>query len=242
MDGMTKRKRLVKFLVYGCQMNFAEAERMEGQLREIGFESTGDAEKADLILMHTCCVRETAEDKAYGKIGEMKRLKREKPSLLFGVTGCMAQKESDALIRRAPHIDFVLGTGRIGELSHVVEELLAEREGNNVRRVVDVAENGALPEEGTPARQGTVSAWVPIMYGCDNFCTYCIVPYVRGRERSRLPEDILREIEDTAAKGFKEITLLGQNVNSYGKDHKLADFAELLQMADKVEESSGYAS
>ncbi len=235
MDGMTKRKRLVKFLVYGCQMNFAEAERMEGQLREIGFESTGDAEKADLILMHTCCVRETAEDKAYGKIGEMKRLKREKPSLLFGVTGCMAQKESDALIRRAPHIDFVLGTGRIGELSHVVEELFAEREGNNVRRVVDVAENGALPEEGTPARQGTVSAWVPIMYGCDNFCTYCIVPYVRGRERSRLPEDILREIEDAAAKGFREITLLGQNVNSYGKDHKRADFAELLQMADKVE-------
>ena len=232
---MTQKKRLVKMFVYGCQMNFAEAERMEGQLREIGFESTEDAERADLILMHTCCVRETAEDKAYGKIGEIKRLKREKPSLLFGVTGCMAQKESEALIRRAPHIDFVLGTGRIGELSRVVEELFAEREGNTARHVVDVAENGSLPEDGTPARQGTVSAWVPIMYGCDNFCTYCIVPYVRGRERSRLPEDILREIEDATAKGFKEITLLGQNVNSYGKDHKLADFAELLQMADKVE-------
>ena len=232
---MTQKKRLVKMFVYGCQMNFAEAERMEGQLREIGFESTEDAERADLILMHTCCVRETAEDKAYGKIGEIKRLKREKPSLLFGVTGCMAQKESEALIRRASHIDFVLGTGRIGELSCVVEELFAEREGNTARHVVDVAENGSLPEDGTPARQGTVSAWVPIMYGCDNFCTYCIVPYVRGRERSRLPEDILHEIEDAAAKGFKEITLLGQNVNSYGKDHKQADFAELLQMADKVE-------
>ena len=232
---MAQKTRLVKMFVYGCQMNFAEAERMEGQLREIGFESTEDAERADLILMHTCCVRETAEDKAYGKIGEIKRLKREKPSLLFGVTGCMAQKESEALIRRAPHIDFVLGTRRIGELSRVVEELFAEREGNTARHVVDVAENGSLPEDGTPARQGTVSAWVPIMYGCDNFCAYCIVPYVRGRERSRLPEDILREIEDAAAKGFKEITLLGQNVNSYGKDHKLADFAELLQMADKVE-------
>ena len=232
---MAQKTRLVKMFVYGCQMNFAEAERMEGQLREIGFESTEDAEKADLILMHTCCVRETAEDKAYGKIGEIKRLKREKPSLLFGVTGCMAQKESEALIRRAPHIDFVLGTGRIGELSRVVEELFAEREGNTTKHVVDVAENGSLPEDGTPARQGVVSAWVPIMYGCDNFCTYCIVPYVRGRERSRLPEDILREIEDATAKGFKEITLLGQNVNSYGKDHKLADFAELLQMADKVE-------
>ena len=231
---MTQNKRLVKMFVYGCQMNFAEAERMEGQLREIGFESIEDAEKADLILMHTCCVRETAEDKAYGKIGEIKRLKREKPSMIFGVTGCMAQKESDALIRRAPHIDFVLGTGRIGELRRVVEELLAERDGYK-GHIVDVAESGVLPEDGTPARQGTVSAWVPIMYGCDNFCTYCIVPYVRGRERSRKPDDILREIEDAAAKGFREITLLGQNVNSYGKDHGLADFADLLRMADKVE-------
>ncbi len=231
---MTQTTRLVKLFVYGCQMNFAEAERMEGQLREIGFEATEDAERADLILMHTCCVRETAEDKAYGKIGEIKRLKREKPSLLFGVTGCMAQKESDALIRRAPHIDFVLGTGRLGELRRVVEELLAEREGLQ-QHIVDVAEDGALPEEGLPERQGTVSAWVPIMYGCDNFCTYCIVPYVRGRERSRRPEDILAEIRDAAGKGFREVTLLGQNVNSYGKDHRLADFAELLRAADKVE-------
>ena len=218
-------------LVYGCQMNFAEAERMMGQLREIGFERTEDTEAADLILMHTCCVRETAEDKAYGKIGEMVRLKREKPSLLFGVTGCMAQKESDAVIRRAPHIDFVLGTGRLGELSRVVEDLLSER----APHVVDVAEDGTLPENVMPLRQGTVSAWVPIMYGCDNFCTYCIVPYVRGRERSRRPEDILAEMRDAATRGFREVTLLGQNVNSYGKDHKLADFAELLREADKVE-------
>ena len=228
---MTQETRLVKFLVYGCQMNFAEAERMAGQLREIGFESTEDAERADLVLMHTCCVRETAEGKAYGKIGEIKRLKREKPSLLFGVTGCMAQKESDALIRRAPHIDFVLGTGRLGELRRVVEELLLDR----VPHFVDVSEGGALPEKVTPARQGTVSAWVPIMYGCDNFCTYCIVPYVRGRERSRRPEDILAEMRDAAARGVREVTLLGQNVNSYGKDHKLADFVDLLREADKVE-------
>ncbi|MBR1761588.1 MAG: tRNA (N6-isopentenyl adenosine(37)-C2)-methylthiotransferase MiaB [Schwartzia sp.] len=228
---MTQETRLVKFLVYGCQMNFAEAERMAGQLREIGFESTEDAERADLVLMHTCCVRETAEGKAYGKIGEIKRLKREKPSLLFGVTGCMAQKESDALIRRAPHIDFVLGTGRLGEIRRVVEELLLDR----VPHFVDVSEGGALPEKVTPARQGTVSAWVPIMYGCDNFCTYCIVPYVRGRERSRRPEDILAEMRDAAARGVREVTLLGQNVNSYGKDHKLADFVDLLREADKVE-------
>ncbi|MBQ8697562.1 MAG: tRNA (N6-isopentenyl adenosine(37)-C2)-methylthiotransferase MiaB [Schwartzia sp.] len=228
---MTQTTRRVKMLVYGCQMNFAEAERMMGQLREIGFERTEDTEAADLILMHTCCVRETAEDKAYGKIGEMVRLKREKPSLLFGVTGCMAQKESDAPIRRAPHIDFVLGTGRLGELRRVVEELLLDR----VPHFVDVSEGGALPEKVTPARQGTVSAWVPIMYGCDNFCTYCIVPYVRGRERSRRPEDILAEMRDAAARGVREVTLLGQNVNSYGKDHKLADFVDLLREADKVE-------
>ncbi len=228
---MEQKQRFVKWIVYGCQMNFAEAERMAGKLREIGFENTEDAEKADLILIHTCCVRETAEDKVYGKIGEIKRLKREKPSLLFGVTGCMAQKESDALIRRAPHIDFVLGTGRLGELANVVTELSEER----APHIVDVAEGGLPVEGGTPVRQGTVSAWVPIMSGCDNFCTYCIVPYVRGRERSRRPEAVIAEVKNAVKNGYREVTLLGQNVNSYGKDHKLADFSELLKATDAVE-------
>lgn len=218
--------------VYGCQMNVADAERMEGQLARLGFERTEDMKAADLILLVTCCVRETAEDKVYGKIGEIKGLKREKPSLIFGVAGCMAQKEGEALIRRAPHIDFVLGTDRMAELGRVVSELLAER----APHIVDVETTNAPLPEGVPvARGGTVSAWVPIMYGCDNFCTYCIVPYVRGRERSRLPGDILREIREAAARGYREVTLLGQNVNSYGKDHKKADFAELLMMADEVE-------
>ncbi len=217
--------------VYGCQMNLADAERMAGQLEELGYRRTEDMAAADLILLVTCCVRETAEDKVYGKIGEIKGLKRQRPSLLFGVAGCMAQKEGDALIKRAPHIDFVLGTGRSGELGRVVRDLEAERG----RPVVDTQSvTGPIAENCPVARRSHLSAWVPVMYGCDNFCTYCIVPYVRGRERSRRPEDIRREVQEAAAQGYKEITLLGQNVNSYGKDHKLADFADLLRLADEV--------
>ena len=217
--------------VYGCQMNISDAERMEGQLVTIGYERTENMEAADLILLNTCCVRETAEDKVYGKIGEIKHLKREKPSLIFGITGCMAQKEGDALIKRAPHIDFVLGTNKVHELTHVIQEVEAAKGGH----VVDVLLGDTeLPDDVPVQRGGRLSAWVPIMYGCNNFCTYCIVPYVRGRERSRLPEDVVKEVEEAAAKGFKEVTLLGQNVNSYGKDHKKADFADLLQMVDKV--------
>ena len=217
--------------VYGCQMNISDAERMEGQLVTIGYERTENMEEADLILLNTCCVRETAEDKVYGKIGEIKHLKCEKPSLIFGITGCMAQKEGDALIKRAPHIDFVLGTNKVHELTHVIQETAAAKGGH----VVDVLLGDTeLPDDVPVQRGGRLSAWVPIMYGCNNFCTYCIVPYVRGRERSRLPEDVVKEVEEAAAKGFKEVTLLGQNVNSYGKDHKKADFADLLQMVDKV--------
>ena len=228
IDG--KLHRYAYLLVYGCQMNQSDAERMMGQLRTIGYERTESMEEADLILINTCCVRETAEDRVYGKIGEIKRLKRENPELIFGITGCMAQKEGDALIKRAPHIDFVLGTNKVHELTHVVQEIQAEH-----GHVVDVqlGETG-LPDDVPVARAGSLSAWVPIMYGCNNFCTYCIVPYVRGRERSRLPEDIVHEVEEAVKNGYEEVTLLGQNVNSYGKDHKLADFADLLKMVDKV--------
>lgn len=228
IDG--KLHRYAYLLVYGCQMNQSDAERMMGQLRTIGYERTESMEEADLILINTCCVRETAEDRVYGKIGEIKRLKRENPELIFGITGCMAQKEGDALIKRAPHIDFVLGTNKVHELTHVVQEIQAEH-----GHVVDVQLGETeLPDDVPVARVGSLSAWVPIMYGCNNFCTYCIVPYVRGRERSRLPEDIVHEVEEAVKNGYEEVTLLGQNVNSYGKDHKLADFADLLKMVDKV--------
>ena len=247
---MESKQKKAFLLVYGCQMNVSDAERMAGELVSIGYARTDEMQAADLILINTCCVRESAEDRVYGKIGEIKHLKRKNPRLIFGITGCMAQKEGDALIARAPHIDFVLGTSKVHELKNIVQEIEGERGlgasaagGTAVTtatrdkhgRFVDVnLTETELPDGGPVAREGKLSAWIPIMYGCNNFCTYCIVPYVRGRERSRLPEDIVREVEEAVKNGYEEVTLLGQNVNSYGKDHKLADFADLLKMVDEV--------
>ena len=196
-------------------MNVAESERMAGQLKKIGYELTENFSDADLILINTCCVRGAAEDKVFGKIGELKKYKMQKPDLILGVTGCLAQKEGENLARRFSQVDFVLGTGRRGELVEVVKNLESAR-----KQFVDVSNvNSMIDDENIfPIRGGSVSAFVPIMYGCNNFCTYCIVPYVRGRERSRLPEEIFAEIKDAINSGFKEITLLGQNVNSYGLD------------------------
>ena len=220
-----------KILVYGCQMNIADAERMEGQLQGSGYARTEEMSDADIILINTCCVRETAEDKVYGKIGEIKKIKEKNPKLIFGIAGCMAQKEGDNLMRRAPHIDFVLGTGKVQELTRIIAEIAAEH-----TSVVDVALSDSEIAENLPvARGGKFSAWVPIMYGCNNFCTYCIVPYVRGRERSRAPEEVVAEVQRAVSEGYREVTLIGQNVNSYGKDHKAADFADLLCMVDEVE-------
>ena len=211
-------------------MNIADAERMEGQLQSVGYTRTEETADADVILINTCCVRESAEDKVYGKIGEIKKLKERNPHLIFGITGCMAQKEGDNLMQRAPHIDFVLGTGKVQELTRIIAEIRAERS-----PVVDTVIGNTIAENLPIARGGKFSAWVPIMYGCNNFCTFCIVPYVRGRERSRTPEDVVAEVRRAVAEGYTEVTLLGQNVNSYGKDHKAADFADLLRMVDEVE-------
>lgn len=229
---MTSNTKYLKMLTYGCQMNFSDAERMEGELSKLGYVSTEDMAKADLIMINTCCVRETAEDKVYGKIGEIKALKRENPDIILGITGCMAQKEGERLIKRAPHIDFVLGTNKIHEVVATVKKL----EESQVKHVVDTEINEAeMPEDISIHRKTPLSAWVPIMYGCNNFCTYCIVPYVRGRERSRLPEEIIDEVREAVKQGYREVTLLGQNVNSYGKDHQKATFAELLSMVDRVD-------
>ena len=226
----TKKNKKMMMLTYGCQMNVSDAERMKGQLGTIGYEETEKAEDADLIIINTCCVRESAEDRVYGKIGEIKHLKRLNPELIFGIAGCMAQKEGERLIKRAPHIDFVLGTNKVHELLSTVEHILAKRE-----HVVDVMlRDAGLPEDVPVARESGVSAWIPIMYGCNNFCTYCIVPYVRGREHSRLPEAVVAEVEEAVKQGYSEATLLGQNVNSYGKDHKKSNFAELLRRVDRV--------
>lgn len=224
MRGMDKK---LKLLTYGCQMNVADSERMAGLLRQIGYSLTDNADDADLILINTCCVRATAEDKVFGQIGRFKALKRLKPNLILGVAGCMAQKEGANLIKRAPHVDFVLGTGQSSEVARVVRSLELER-----RHIVDTSNvSGEIPSEVFPLRGGSVSTFVPIMYGCDNFCTYCIVPHVRGRERSRPPEEIFAEVRQAVAEGFKEITLLGQNVNSYAGG---MTFAELLTACDKL--------
>ena len=229
---MSSDKKYLKMLTYGCQMNFSDAERMEGELAKIGYTSTEDMAQADLIMINTCCVRETAEDKVYGKIGEIKSLKRNNPDLILGITGCMAQKEGERLIKRAPHIDFVLGTNKIHEVVATVQKL----EQAQIKHIVDTEINESeMPENISIHRKTPLSAWVPIMYGSNNFCTYCIVPYVRGRERSRLPEEIVAEVKEAVKQGYKEVTLLGQNVNSYGKDHQKANFAQLLAMVDKVE-------
>ena len=220
----------LKILTYGCQMNVAESERMAGQLQKIGYEQTENFSDADLILINSCCVRAAAEDKVYGKIGELKKYKFQNPNLILGVTGCLAQKDGEILTKRFSQLDFVLGTGQRGELVKVVQNLESNR-----KQFVDTSNVSSMinDEDIFPIRGGEVSAFVPIMYGCNNFCTYCIVPYVRGRERSRQPEEIFSEIKDAISAGFKEITLLGQNVNSYGKEFQKT-FAELLSEADKI--------
>ena len=175
-------------------------------------------------------MRESAEEKILGKIGEIKRLKLQKPALILGVTGCMAQKDGDRLLKRAPHIDFVLGTGRQAELLRIVRLL------ESFHRHIVVTDGVSDPiVENAFAPRGARSTFIPIMYGCNNFCTYCIVPYVRGRERSRQPEDIVREVRAAVDNGAVEVTLLGQNVNSYGKDHRRATFAQLLTMVGEID-------
>ena len=212
-------------------MNVAESERMAGQLAKIGYALTDEIATADLILINSCCVRATAEDKIYGKIGELKKYKLQNPALIIGVLGCLAQKDGDELIKKSPHLDFVLGTARRGELPQVVESFESAR-----KKFVDTSNVSGQIVEGEifPIRAGSVSAFVPIMYGCNNFCTYCIVPYVRGRERSRQPEEIFAEIKNAVASGFKEINLLGQNVNSYGKEFE-KNFAQLLDKVSKID-------
>lgn len=218
-------------ITFGCQMNENDSERLAGQLRSIGYSATEDKEDADLILINTCCVRESAEKKIYGKIGELKRLKQENPNLIIGIAGCMAQKDKEKLFKKAPHVDLVMGTHNTHQLVELLGQLESSRD--KVLAVWDQAE--LLAPDVPTIRKSTISAWVPIMYGCNNFCTYCIVPYVRGRERSRPAADIVKEIRQLGDDGFKEITLLGQNVNSYGKDTGSDDFADLLQAVDNID-------
>ncbi|WP_158738548.1 tRNA (N6-isopentenyl adenosine(37)-C2)-methylthiotransferase MiaB [Alteribacillus sp. YIM 98480] len=201
---------------YGCQMNYHDTENMSGILEEMGFSETDKAEDADVIFLNTCAIRENAENKVFGEIGNLKTLKREKPELILGVCGCMSQEESvvNRIMQKHQHIDLIFGTHNIHRVPHLLKDAIQGKE-----MVIEVwSKEGDVVENMPRKRADKTQAWVNIMYGCDKFCTYCIVPYTRGKERSRLPEDIIAEVRDLARQGYKEITLLGQNVNAYGKD------------------------
>lgn len=231
----TKGKQPLAFVrTYGCQQNVADGERIRGILAEAGFDFTEDKEDADLILFNTCAIRAHAEDRIYGNVGALKRLKKKKPSLLIAVCGCMTEQESVAekLKESYPYVNLVFGTHVI----HRLPELLYKTLRDSKRIFLRGNEEARIHEEIPVKRSAGAQAWVTVMYGCDNFCSYCIVPFVRGREKSRCPDAIYEEFRELVEAGYKEITLLGQNVNSYGKGlEEDVDFAKLLRRLDSID-------
>ncbi|MCY6356665.1 tRNA (N6-isopentenyl adenosine(37)-C2)-methylthiotransferase MiaB [Clostridium sp. ZS2-4] len=219
---------------WGCQMNEEDSEKISGLLKGIGYIRTEVKEEADIIIFNTCCVRENAEQKVYGHLGALKALKRQNPNLLIVVCGCMMQQKDmpEKVIKKFPHVDIITGSFNSYKLPEYIERV--KKDGNSIIEIWD-KEKGII--EGMPVdRKSDIKAFVTIMYGCNNFCSYCIVPYVRGRERSRKPEDIINEIKDLVSKGYNEITLLGQNVNSYGKGlEPEITFAELLRKVNTID-------
>ena len=219
---------------FGCQQNVNDGEKIKGVLADVGFGLCDAPEQADLILFNTCAVREHAEQRVFGNVGALKSLKEKKPRLIIGLCGCMAQQPTvvDKLRQSYPFVDLVFGVNAIDTLPQLLVQKLT---GGKKRLLQTPVERADIVEEVPIRRDSDFRAWLPIMYGCDNFCTYCIVPYVRGRERSRRPEDILAEFRQLVEAGYKEITLLGQNVNSYGKGlEPRVDFADLLTMLCQV--------
>ncbi len=221
-------------VTYGCQMNVHESEKIAGILRGLGYEETPQKETADIIVFNTCCIRENAENHAFGNIGALKKLKKQKPNLIIAVGGCMTQEKgkTDVLKKKFPFIDIMFGTLNLEELGNLVLRKKAQK-----KKVIEIREKeGEIVEFENAYRTSFPNAWVNIMYGCNNFCSYCIVPYVRGRERSRKPENIVNEVKSLVKEGYKEITLLGQNVNSYGSDGSTGmSFAQLLDAVASID-------
>lgn len=220
----------------GCQMNKSDTERMLGMLSHFDYTETKEPENADLLMVNTCSIRQLSEDKAFSLIGTWGRWKKKNnPRLKIGFCGCVAQQKAKEIFKRAPYVDFVLGTHKIYSLPDIIKKI------NNGEKVCECEETHSTEDnkanEFEIERVKSVNAWIPITEGCNNFCTYCIVPYTRGRERSRLPETIIKEAKDAIKEGFKEITLLGQNVDSYGKDFKDKTYrlAELLTDLNALE-------
>lgn len=218
---------------YGCQGNVADGERIKGILESLGYGFTDDVEQADLILYNTCAVREHAEDRIYGNVGAIKRLKKSNPNLIIALCGCMMQQERvvEKIRKSYPFVDLVFGTHVIHRIPELIYRVLSTG-----KRVYECPDSAGVIAENLPVRRdGNIKGWLPIMYGCNNFCSYCIVPYVRGRERSREPEDVIKEAKELIALGCKDITLLGQNVNSYGKNlDRDINFAKLLKEINDI--------
>ncbi|MBN3405757.1 tRNA (N6-isopentenyl adenosine(37)-C2)-methylthiotransferase MiaB [Clostridium botulinum] len=219
---------------YGCQMNEEDSEKLSGMLKKEGYIRTEERENADVIIFNTCCVRENAELKVYGNLGILKGLKSKNPNLIIAVTGCMMQQKgmAETIKKKFPFVDIIIGTHNLHNFPNYLNEV--KKKDTSVLKIQE-KENSII--ENMPIdRKNSMKAFVTIMYGCNNFCTYCIVPYVRGRERSRTPENIEAEIKKLISEDYKEITLLGQNVNSYGKDlEPNVTFAELLKRVNNIE-------
>ena len=220
----------------GCQMNKSDSERMFGMLQHLGYDETKNPKDADLVMVNTCSIRQLSEDKAFSQIGVWGQWKKtSKPDLKIGFCGCVAQQKMKEVFRRAPYVDFVLGTHKIYSLPEIIKKI------QNGERVLECTETNTTEDDKAAqyeiSRVKSVNAWIPITEGCNNFCTYCIVPYTRGRERSRTPEIIIKEAKQALNEGFKEITLLGQNVDSYGKDFKDKNYrlADLLRELNDID-------
>ncbi len=229
--GMTLPKAHI--VTFGCQQNVSDSERIKGMLLLCGYSLTDNINDADFILFNTCAVRGHAEDRVYGNVGATKKLKQQNPNLIVAVCGCMAQQQSvaDKFYKSYPYVDIVFGTQQYHRLPEFIYRRMTSK------RVYELAlDNSEIVENIPVCRDGKLKGWLPIMYGCNNFCTYCIVPYVRGRERSRDPQEIINEATEMVNSGFKEIMLLGQNVNSYGKGESHGvNFAKLVRMINDIE-------
>lgn len=218
---------------YGCQMNVHDSEEIKYYLESLGYEAVEELELADIVVLNTCAIRENAKDKVFGYLGRCKHLKKEKPDLIITVAGCLMQKpnEIEEIHNRHKYIDIVIGTHNLNELPNLIEEA-----NNKKTQNIEVYSNSDVVFENVKYnRDSKISAWINIIYGCDKFCTYCIVPFTRGRERSRKMEEVLEEVSNLKEQGYMEVTLLGQNVNAYGKDLDLGyDFATLLEEVAKI--------
>ena len=232
-------EKLMKFyyiLTYGCQMNVHESEKLAGILESMGYNLASTKEEADVVVFNTCAIRETAEQKIMGNIGEFKSLKKKNPNLIIAICGCMTQQENypQMLVKKFPFIDIIFGTHNISSFGEFLKRRIS-----GGKKVIEIAETENISSRDNMPKKRTsgINAWINITYGCNNFCTYCIVPYVRGREVSRPKEEIICEIKKALEEGYRQVTLLGQNVNSYGNDNreKFGTFAQLLEDIDKID-------